>query len=160
MTTAALKSTLTGNKLDVDVTLFFKQADKYKVTVYVTESGIIQYQADHTDGDRSDYRHDDVVRLSLTDVLGDDISVSSPHTRLKRSYSVTIPSGYRKDQLKILVFVQRAFGSQERLQSGDYGEYYVDNCIYGKVGATLAPAIVSGNGADNEDVTNGKPVNW
>ena len=160
VTTAALKSTLTGNKLDVDVTLFFKQADKYKVTVYVTESGIIQYQADHTDGDRSDYRHDDVVRLSLTDVLGDDISVSSPHTRLKRSYSVTIPSGYRKDQLKVLVFVQRAFGSQERLQSGDYGEYYVDNCIYGKVGATLAPAIVSGNGADNEVVTDGKPVNW
>ena len=42
VTTAALKSTLIGNKLDVDVTLFFKQADNYKVTVYVTESGIIQ----------------------------------------------------------------------------------------------------------------------
>ena len=159
-TAAALKSSLSGDKLDVDVTLFFKQADDYKVTVYVTESGIIAYQADHTDGDRTDYRHDDVVRLSLTDVLGDDISVSSPHTRLKRSYSVTIPSGYRKDQLKILVFVQRAFGSQERMQSGDYGDYYVDNCIYGKVGVTLAPAIVTRSGAGNENVTEGKPVNW
>ena len=160
VSTAALKSSLSGNKLDVDVSLFIKEADKYKVTVYLTESGIIKSQADHVEGNHRNYIHDDVVRMTLTNVLGDDFTVSSANTRLKRSYSVTIPSGYQKDKLKILVFVQRAFGSQQRIQADDYGDYYVDNCIYGDVGKSLPPAIKTEKGSGNEHVTNGKPVNW
>jgi thiol-disulfide isomerase/thioredoxin len=160
VTTAALNSSLSGSNLNVDVTLFVKEEGDYKVAVYLTESGIVGYQADHTDGDRYDYRHDDVVRLSLTDVLGDAFSVTAANTRLKRSYSVAIPSGYDRNQLKLLVYIQRAYGSKPRLQDGSFGDYYVDNCLYAEVGRSVPPAVVAGSGGGNEDVSDGKPVNW
>jgi thiol-disulfide isomerase/thioredoxin len=160
VTTVALESSLSGSNLDVDVTLYVKEAGDYKVAVYLTESGIVGFQADHTDGDRYDYQHNDVVRLSLTDVLGDAISVTSANTRLKRSYSVSIPSGYDRNRLKLLVYVQRAYGSKPRMQDGSFGDYYVDNSVYAEVGRSVPPAVVAGSGGGNEDVTDGKPVNW
>ena len=160
VTTAALESSLSGDNLNVDVTLYVKEEGDYKVAVYLTESGIVGFQSDHTDGDKDDYQHDDVVRLSLTSVLGDDFSVVSANTRLKRSYSVTIPSKYDRNKLKLLVYIQRAYGSMTRLQDDSYGDYYVDNCVYAEVGRSVPPAVVGGSGAGNEDVTDGKPVNW
>ena len=160
VSTIALNSSLSGRALTADVKMFIKQPGKYKVTVYVTESGIIDYQADNDFGSSNTYRHDDVVRFSMTHSQGDAFEVSSPNTRLKRSYSANIPTNYNKDNLKILVLVQREFGSQTRLQDGAFGDYYVDNCIYGKVGVYSPPAVVSSNGGGNENVTDGNPVNW
>ena len=160
VTATALESSVSGDRLDVNVTLFIKEKGDYKITVFLTESGIVEFQADHTDGDWNDYRHDDVVRMSLTDVLGDQFSVSSAHTRLSRSYSVSIPSGYDKDKLKLLVYVQRAFGSLPRLQDGSFGDFYVDNCVYAEVGRHLPPALVNEADGENENVIDGKPVNW
>ena len=70
--------------------------------------------------------------------------------------------GYKKENLRILVIVQRAFGSQPIIvdEGYDYGGYYVDNCISGKVGSTLAPSLVGETNGGNEDFTGGKPIDW
>ena len=158
--TIAMSSTLSGNRLDVETTLFVKEAGDYKVAVYLTESGIIGYQSDIINGYQNDYQHDDIVRIALSNVLGDALPIESDHTALKRTYSVNIPSDYNKNTLKVLVFVMRTYGSQTHLSSGDYGDYYIDNCVYGKVGDTLPPAIVTKNDGGNEGLIDGKPVNW
>ena len=160
VTTTALESSVSGDRLDVFITLFGKRKGECKLAVYLTESGIVNFQSDHTDGDRNDYTHDDVVRMSLTDVLGDEVVIPSDNSCLNLSYSVSVPSGYDKSKLKLLVYVLRPYGSQSRLQDGAYGDYYVDNCVYAEVGRSVPPALVSNAGGENENVTDGKPVNW
>ena len=65
-----------------------------------------------------------------------------------------------KDNLKILVYIQRAYGSQTVIRSADYGDYYVDNCAAGKAGGRLGPAVGSEGSGGNEDLGNGNPINW
>jgi hypothetical protein len=45
------------------------------------------------------------------------------------------------DNLEILVYVQRPFGSQPVIQSGNYGDYYVDNCVSLPVGKAAIPDL-------------------
>ena len=160
VTTAGVESTLSNGNVSVNVLMYFKEAGDYKVTVYLTESGIIGYQSDHVNGDRNNYRHDDVARISLTAPLGDKISVPAPRTVLERNYKVTVPAPYRPENMRVLVFIQRPFGSAVRLQDGPYGDDYVDNCFYTEVGTYVSPAIVTGEGGGNEGVVDGKPVIW
>ncbi|MGX8708226.1 MAG: BACON domain-containing protein, partial [Bacteroidales bacterium] len=152
------QSAFVGQRLDMDVQLYLKKADDYKVTVFVTESGLAGYQ----NGVEENYPHDHVARIAVTTLTGDAFTVSSDHTIKKLHYSTTIPSGYKKDNLRILVIVQRAFGSQPRLvdEGYDYGNYYVDNCVSGKAGARVLPTLTGSAGGGNEDVIGGNPINW
>ena len=139
VTSISMGSSIDNGILTVDVLFFFKEPGKYKLAAYVTESGIIGYQADAVGGDRKDYRHDHVARKSLTDPLGEEIEVSSPRTILERSFRMTIPSKYKADKLMILVYTQRHFGTMERIQTAPYSDYYVDNSAYVKTGTYLPP---------------------
>lgn len=136
-----LNSAFTGQKLDIDVNLFLRKAEKYKLTVFLAESKIIASQADNTSGTYiNDYQHDDVVRMSVSAVKGDEIAATSPMSIVKKQYSVTVPSNYKKENLELIVYVQRAFGDQTVAASGDYGGYYVDNAAVVPVGQKLEPA--------------------
>ena len=97
----------------------------------------------------------------MTGSDGDAVSASALSTK-KLHYSATIPSNVKKENLKITVAVQRAYGSQRKIVDSayDYGDYYFDNCAAGLVGKAVPPALVSNAGGGNEDVTNGDPVNW
>jgi hypothetical protein len=155
-----MESSFTGQDLGLDVRIYLKDAGRYKVTVFITESGIIPPQRDISGTDEH-YRHDDVARAVLTDVQGDPFTASANSVK-KLHYRFNVPSGYEKDNLKILVVVQKAFGSGSRIvdDGADYGDYYVDNCVSGKAGTLVQPSLVSGTGGGIEDVTNGEPVNW
>ena len=155
------ESSVSGQKLDVDVMLYFKLAGDYKVTVFVSESGVVAGQYDDDDEYIENYRLDDFVRMVITDIDGDPVSASALSSK-KLHYSISIPSGINKDNLKVTVAVQRAYGSQRRIGDDgyDYGEYYFDNCATGKVGKAVPPAMKNDAGGGNEDVTNGDPVNW
>jgi hypothetical protein len=41
-----------------------------------------------------------------------------------------------------LVYVERAYGSQQVISSGDYGDYYVDNALSEKVGVEAVLKLV------------------
>ena len=130
----AFDSSIKGETLNASMTLFIKEPGNYKVAALVTESNMHSPQT----GAGEDYRHDDAVRLLLTSIQGVSFITQSENQVVVRSYSVQIPSDYNKDNLKVLVYVQRAFGSQERHQDENFGNYYVDNAAYAPVGTHVS----------------------
>ena len=160
VSTVGYTSSFSGNTLDINLKMYLKEADSYKVTVIVTESGIIGFQADYTNGNNDSFEHTNVARIAVTDALGEAFTTEKANSIVSRKYSVNIPTSYVKDNLKILVYIQRAYGSQTVIRSGSYSDYYVDNCAVGKAGGKLSPAIGSEGEGGNEDLGNGNPINW
>ena len=136
-----LKSSLSGRKLSLDVNLFLREPADYKVTVLLLESGIIGSQIDYYEGNHTDYHHDLVARMALTNVTGDRFTTEDECERKDLQYTANIPANYVLDNMTVLVYVQRAFGTLPVLTSGNYGGYFVDNAVSGYLGVTLAPAV-------------------
>ena len=107
--------------------------------------------------------HDGVARIALSNISGDAFTTTEDNVTRTFSYSAEIPADYVKDNLRILVYVQRAFGSQPVISSGDYGGYYVDNCASGKAGSSLELVTVEDLediGGGNEDFGNDDRHEW
>ena len=121
---------LDGDKVSVELKLYLKKADKYKVTVVLLESNIVGYQS----GQGNNYVHNDVARLSLTDMTGDKFTTDEANVIKEFTYQGVIPSNCNRENLRILVYVERAYGKQTVISSGDFGEYYVDNALSESVG--------------------------
>ena len=162
VTTVAWNSTLSGRSLSIDLDVYIKVAGSYKVTVVLTESNIINYQEDYNDGNHANYQHNDVVRMAVSSINGDPFTVNENNHIEKKSYQVVIPAEYNKDNMSILVYIQRAYGEGvSRIEGSDYSGWYVDNCNAGKAGGSMNPAIAKdGSGGENEDVIGGNPINW
>lgn len=138
--TVGIKTSFSGSTLNVDIDLFLREAETYKFTAVVTESKIINKQGDnHTGTYVNDYQHDDIARIALNNIKGESVTAASAKTVVKKHLSATIPASYKKENLKVLVYVQRAFGTQQAISSGSYGGYYVDNAAEVKAGDTLEP---------------------
>lgn len=152
-------SSWSGQKLDVKVSLYLRQAADYKLTVLLLEDGIVGYQADYQNGAHNDYTHDGVARMAISNISGDAFTTMASQTAKTFDYSVTVPSSYNKNRMRILVYVLRTFGSQSVLQDGSYGNYYVDNCASGSAGGTLPPTVMSSIGGGNEGIHPGGDIN-
>ena len=136
----ALGSTLTGSTLKVDLSLYVKEADSYKVTVLLLEDGIVGYQS----GGSNNYQHNDVARLALTSISGDTVRISEDNQIWTNTYSAEIKSGWKAENLKLLVYVEKPYGDQQQVAEvreatyGKYGDTYIDNCRVVKVGTEAA----------------------
>lgn len=122
------KSSFSGNNLDIHLFLYLRSATDYKVSVFLTEDGIVAKQSDYLGESSDNYVHNDVARVSVTDPLGLAFTTTEENSIKSFDYSVAVPSEYNKDNLKIVVFVQRISD----------GRYYVDNCAAGKAGKNLS----------------------
>lgn len=129
----AISSTLTGTTLSADVKLYVKKADSYKITALLLEDNIVGYQ----NGGGDNYVHSDIARVALTNVSGDSFTTSADNQIVEKTYSTTISGSYNSSNLHILVYVQRAYGSQTIIRTADYGNYYVDNCRSAAVGSSV-----------------------
>ena len=154
------ESSWSGQTLSVDVALYLRYAAKYKVTVVLLEDGIVNAQSDYEEGNHSDYVHDHIARMALSNISGDAFTISQNQTIKHFNYSVSVPSSYKKSNLRILVYVQREFGTQTVLQtSSSYGSYYVDNSASGVAGGSLAPTVAGQANGGNEGIGNGGDIN-
>ena len=136
-TAIGLESSLSGQELKVKAEVLGLNPETYKLTVILMENGIIGYQADYTNGDHQDFRHDRVARKTLTSsISGDSFDIGEVGETKTFEYSYTVPSNYNKANLMILAYVQRSFGDRTPVQSGNYGAWYVDNCRVAPVGTT------------------------
>ena len=136
-TAIGLETSLSGQNLTVKAEVFANCAETYKLTVILMENGIIGYQADYTDGDQQNFQHDRVARKTLTSsISGDSFSIDEVGGTKSFTYTYTVPASYKKNNLMILAYVQRTFGSRPVIQSGHYGNWYVDNCRVAAVGTT------------------------
>ena len=131
-TAVGLASTLDGRNLTVNAEVFARKAGTYKLTVFLLEDGIVNYQK----GGGDDYVHDKVARMALTASEGDNVRVTSANGTQTASFTVSVPEIYNLDKMSVLAFVQCPFGDLPVIQSGDYGGWYIDNCRVAAVGAT------------------------
>lgn len=164
VTGVEINSSVSGRTAKVDVGVYAKKAGDYKITVLLLEDDIINYQADYEEGDHQNYDHDNIARVAMSNVQGEAFSVSSDFTVKNFSFSASIPSSCVLANMRVLVYVQRKFGSYPVIQSGNYGEYFVDNSADVALGGNLKLALEgsggggSGSGGDNEGITPGGDI--
>jgi len=154
-------SNIDGNQLNLNLHVYAKKPDKYKVTVLLLEDDIVGTQNVSGVGTVKDYIHNGIARVAVSDVLGDDCTTTSDNQVIKKNYSISIPASYKKENMRIVVYVQRPFGQQKVLADTNYNGYYVDNCASGKLGTNLRLATIenaSGNG--NEDIRPGDEIEF
>ncbi len=128
-----IKSSLSQRQLTMTVNVYCKTAGDYKLVVLLLEDGVVGKQT-YTTGSVSDYVHNDIARIAVTDVMGNPFTTSD--RRIKSfSFNTAVPSSYNVDNLKILAYV---------LRSGqfNYGNYCVDNCASVKAGKSIDVAFV------------------
>lgn len=151
VTGISFTSSLRGSTVTADVKIYAKEADDYKVTVLLLEDGIMGYQ----NGADGDYEHNHVVRLALSNPSGDDVRIDSDNTIWSDSFSAVVPSGCDMSNLRLLVYVEKPFGSQENPQNveyaiyNDFGDYYVDNSRSEKVGVEAVLQFADDPGLGN-----------
>ena len=78
-----------------------------------------------------------MARKTLTSsISGDSFSISEAGETKSFTFTCTVPASYNKNNLMVLAYVQRKFGNRPVIQSGSYGDWYVDNCRVAAVGTT------------------------
>ena len=131
-------SSLSGTSLSVDLSLYFKEADTYRVTVLLLEDGITGAQ----NGVSGTYVHNDVARKAITSMNGEEIVIAEDFQQWTKSYTLDINSKWKSENLEILVYVEKPYGDQTVVKGvkdasyGKYGDTYIDNCRVVKVGET------------------------
>jgi hypothetical protein len=110
------------------------------VTVLLLEDGIVGYQ----NGGGNSYTHNDVARYAFTSMSGESVKIESANTVWTQVYTTKINSAWNPDNLKVLVYVERPYGDQSKVQKvanadyGNYGDTYIDNCRAVMVGKKAA----------------------
>lgn len=152
-----VSSVVSGRDVSVDLVVYAKKAGTYKLTVFLLEDGIPYSQ---TGAEGGFMIHNDVARIALTAAQGQSFSISGDNSGQSFFFTAkNISQSYDIGKMKVLAYVQAGFGSSPRRQSGDYGDYYVDNSIVVPLGKTLpllmAGAVSSGQG---EGITTGDDI--
>ncbi len=125
VTAMEMESSLDGNKVSVNVDVYVKADDSYKLTVLLLENGIVGDQRDGNDTVH-DFVHNKVARIALTPVTGEAFQGKEGEVN-KFQYTCSIPIGYVKENLEIVAYVQRPFGTLPVIATDDYGGWFIDN---------------------------------
>lgn len=125
----AINSELVGSELTVQVNVVFEDgsAQGDKLVVYLLEDGIINGQVNYYNEDNTspfynlgdvipDFEHNEVLRNSLSSVLGDEIPVTSALAEYITSFSITVPSNYVTENLSIAAIVVDSNNSAKNSQ--------------------------------------------
>lgn len=146
VTGAAINSKLDGYNLTVDATAYFKEKGTYKVYAMVLESGIRTTQTNYQSGDGTgvteNFLNDHVARLMLTSTGGVQQPVIEQNEEHTYQWTGYIDSSWNQDNLEILVYIEREFGTLPKLQSGNYGNYFVDNCAIAPIGVNYTLKVL------------------
>ncbi|MCB0399471.1 MAG: Omp28-related outer membrane protein [Winogradskyella sp.] len=114
----AINSELTDNDLLVQINVVYEEGSVQgdKLVVYLVENGIIYGQVNYYDQDStspfyqmgdpiSNFEHNEVLRESLSSVLGDVIPSTEALTEYITSFNISLPSEYVVDNLDIIAMV-------------------------------------------------------
>ena len=158
LTGISLNSTLSGRDLTIDLTVYAKKAGAYMISVFLLEDGIFNAQSGAPSGFAV---HNDVARIAVTKSTGEAFNITKDFSFKDFSYTVkNIPSSYKLEKMKILVYVQSTFSPGNVTQSENYGNYYVDNCVTVPIGQILNLMMADTvQGEGTEGVKTGNDIN-
>ena len=154
----SLNSTLSGRDLTIDLTVYAKKAGAYMISVCLLEDGIFNAQSGASSGFAV---HNDVARIAVTKSTGEAFNIAKDFSFKDFSYTVkNIPSSYKLEKMKILVYVQSTFSPGNVNQSENYGNYYIDNCVTVPIGQILNLMMADTvQGEGTEGVKTGNDIN-
>jgi thiol-disulfide isomerase/thioredoxin len=128
-------SKLDGNVLSVRADVAYENGSEPgdKLVVYLLESGVVHEQTNYYNTDATspyyqqgnpipDFVHNEALRLSLTEVLGDNIPVTAQLEEFSKSFTATIPSDYQIENLSLVAMVVSADNGAKNAQYSDIEE--------------------------------------
>ncbi|MBS1624585.1 MAG: Omp28-related outer membrane protein [Bacteroidetes bacterium] len=96
------------------------QPDSDKLTIYLIEDSIVTSQLQADNSDDTNYVHNDIMRVAVTNALGDRINTTlTAGTVVKKAYTYTVDAAWRPEHMRLIAFVHRFAGSDEILQVKD-----------------------------------------
>ena len=99
--------------ITVNATPLIDETGTYKISVYLTESGIVDLQ-ENQGTIIEDYEHNHVLRDMLTSATGDDIATSLVKNKLlTRTYAYTVPATFNAAKMEIVAMVSRNTGDDK-----------------------------------------------
>jgi len=108
----AMNSTVANGNLNLDVKVkFVDDYSNLKLVVYLLEDHLIYYQRNYTNYYNAvnpilDYEHNHVLRSSLTNILGDEISGTDNGATVTKSFSIPIPANVSNpENISFVAFV-------------------------------------------------------
>lgn len=104
----------------------------YSILTWVIEDNVVAGQEDISENlYHETFIHDNVLRYSLSDLLGDEFIVKGESGYKDLTYTSTIPDSFNKDNLRVMVILQK----EAEVNGATFCyPYYVDNCISFPVG--------------------------
>ena len=95
-------SSLSGDVLTVDVTLFAEIAGEYGVSVWLVEDGVVAPQKDGS-ADYAEWNHKHVVRALLSNYWnGDKLGTLAREAEGSKSYTYTLPAEWKKEDMTVV----------------------------------------------------------
>ncbi|MBU2922904.1 Omp28-related outer membrane protein [Winogradskyella psychrotolerans] len=131
----AINSEVEEGELQVQVNVVYEEGSVQgdKLVVYLLEDGIISDQFNYYNDDATspfynmgdiipDFEHNEVLRNSLSSLLGDAIPVTAELTEHIWSNTMTLPSNYVEENLSIVAMVVSADNTAKNSQHAHVGE--------------------------------------
>lgn len=130
-----MKSQLTGNDLTVEVKAISEigLAADDKLVVYLLEDKILYDQVNYYNTDNTspffglgnpipNFEHNEVLRVSLSNELGDNVTATSALDVFTKTYTTTISSDYNADNLTLVAMLVSADNTARNAQFAHVGE--------------------------------------
>ena len=118
-----------------------------KLTVYLTEDGLVVPQMDANYQTINDYVHNNVLRKALVSVKGVSIKRTSD-TTYENVFTYNIPASWNADNMHVVAFISRP------LRSGALTDLYVTNTNMRKLGEFDEPVVIIRGDVDGNEKVN------
>jgi thiol-disulfide isomerase/thioredoxin len=131
----AILSKLDSNILTVQTDVVYENGSGNgdKLVVYLLESGVIHEQTNYYNSDATspfyqqgnpipDFVHNEALRISLTEVLGDNIAATAELEEFSKTFTVAIPADFNIANLSLVAMVVNTDNSARNAQYATIGE--------------------------------------
>lgn len=130
-----IESKLHGDNLKIDVDVIFENGSDAgdKIVVYLTENGILHDQINYYNEDPAspyyeagnpipNFEHNNVLRESLTNVLGDEIPTLEAFEKHRFNYEIQLNPEYNKETLEVVVMLVDGSNVAQNARTGKVGQ--------------------------------------
>ncbi len=115
------------DEINVDIGLNNLEVSAYSLQVWLLEDKLVAEQEDIVDGYHENYMHNNVLRGTLSSVLGDEFVINEKSSAYKEiSYTYSIPYSCNKENLRLLIILSKKADVNNTTINFPY---YVDNCL-------------------------------
>jgi hypothetical protein len=105
-------------KVTINIEPLVNMSDEHHLSVFLTESNIVDAQTVPLLGVKTDYVHKHVLRAALTNYDGQPITEKlSKGNVVSKTFNYTLPAEYKSKDCEIVAFIHKAGASKEVVQA-------------------------------------------